>query len=1065
MKNQFENSGAGSHWNIKRVIESNAFKGVKNFDDLQKNIAQIESTVTKGSAWEIFRKFYMTQVRGVEHFWYSDQIPIEVLNKLKIPADDKGIDCAYYDVDGTLVAGQDKFRSNSKDKITWCSLATFFGLAEYAPHRSIFTSGNGVSSVLNTKDRWSLTDNFSKVTKGQWLSIYDWLIGGRRIKTPKLENRPHQTKAINSNVKMFNSGYDRLTNILPCGAGKTAIAIKTLTKLNPKVAVLYFPSVGLVDQTQKEFVKHHLTTLYNYFSVTHDTTVTADMELYNDVAYDCDFPVTTKPDELKSKIDEALSKDKRVLIFSTYQSADVVTEACKRISFDLGIFDEAHWTVGSRSKPYSQGLFNSNVKISKRLFLTATPTWNQGCPTLFNSMDNTELYGERNVTMNFREAIDQGIICDYELITSEVESENINRELINTSKVPIDGKLERSRLVSDCLSLKKAMDQFGFSKTFVFYNRNDPAKDFRNLFEKMNPEVECFYLDSKTKSHKRKLILKSFSDAKKAILVNVNVVSEGIDCPNVDCVFFAQPKKSARIITQAVGRPLRPYPNKNKAYILISTYVQKTDEEDISEALHESKYQVIGDVAVALAQYDEQWRELLQQVIRESAIGPRETDDGGDTEINFPQLRYFDVKSSLLLRSILSVIPTHRVNFDRLQEIYEREGNWRSLTGTDWKKNHTKSLVTFIGNLRNRGKAESSLYHPYYNWLLENNFPLSTEMTPEYYNDYFFMSVHGEIVEALKTVNKFSEFDKGLKDRIYRMRSEKFKNKFHTKKHDKILDDLIGKNYSRNYRISQNIECVKNNPNSSKSKKIISGWRCKLESCSDEKRAMIKKIFKQLGIKEKLPSHEENLLKKISEWKKLKDDPNNKKFSDGTDIALWVTTNSNTKYRNRHSARVKKAFKDAGFITDRKEEKTKKAIEGIKRLKYYEDKDGNLNAKNLPQKDANFLHALDALRRNIESGRRQPTPYAKEVLSEAAKQLKTFGCPETFPRIKQVKQVSKAGTVSRSYAFNVTFKSITKTYACQDVQELERRRSLVLKAKGHIAFPRRAPANKGLKKR
>ena len=120
---------------------------------------------------------------------------------------------------------------------------------------------------------------------------------------------------------------------------------------------MYFPGVALVSKPKKSLLNTICTTLHNYFAVTHDATVTVDMELYNDAAYDCDFPATTNSDELKSKIDEAISKNKRILIFSTYQSANVITEACKGMSLDLGIFDEAQKTTGSRNKPYSEGSF------------------------------------------------------------------------------------------------------------------------------------------------------------------------------------------------------------------------------------------------------------------------------------------------------------------------------------------------------------------------------------------------------------------------------------------------------------------------------------------------------------------------------------------------------------------------------------------------------------------------------------------------------------------------------------------------------------------------------------
>ena len=113
MKNQFENSGAGSHPLARKVINSRVFRNVKSFAQLERKISKIKNTKVKGAAWEIFRKFYMTQVRGIKEFYYCHQIPLEFKNKLRIPDGDKGIDCVYIDVDDSLVVGQDKFRSKS----------------------------------------------------------------------------------------------------------------------------------------------------------------------------------------------------------------------------------------------------------------------------------------------------------------------------------------------------------------------------------------------------------------------------------------------------------------------------------------------------------------------------------------------------------------------------------------------------------------------------------------------------------------------------------------------------------------------------------------------------------------------------------------------------------------------------------------------------------------------------------------------------------------------------------------------------------------------------------------
>lgn len=1066
------------HWNTKKVIESNVFKGIKSFEDLQNNISKIKNTKIKGSAWEIFRKYYMTQIRGIKEFWYGDDIPIEILNELKIPTKDNGIDCVYRDSDGVLVAGQDKFRSDQK-KIPWSKLSTFFGLAEYAPHRSILTNSKGVSDLVYKKDRWSLINDFSNIDDSHWKAIEPWLINNsKKEKVKPLERRTHQTKAVNSNVKMFNSGHDRLTNILPCGAGKTAIAIMTLKRLNPKACILFFPSVGLVNQTEIEFVKHHFNELYRYFAVTHDMTVTADMELYNDNAVDCEFPVTTNPEDLSSKIQEAVSQNKRILIFSTYHSSDVIAEACKGFTFDLGIFDEAHWTVGPRSKPYALGLSDSNIKIKKRLFLTATPTWNEGCPTLFNSMNNTDLYGVTNINMSFRHAIDQGIICDYELITPEVDSEDINRELINTSQVTLEGKLERSRLVSDCLSLRKSMKQFNFKKSFVFLNSCASARDFRTLFKEMYPEVECFYLDSKFKAHKRKQVINSFKKADKAILVNVDVLSEGIDCPNADCVFFAQPKSSVRLIMQAIGRVLRPYDDKDKAYVLISTYIQKNEEEDVSDALHESKYEVIGNVAMALAQYDEQWRELLERIIRRASLGGSDRGgDGADEEIEFPHLTYSSLTSSLFLRSILEVIPDHRTHFERLKILYGEHKNWDIIKKSNLKKYESKSFIDFLGNLGQRAKKPDSVLHDYYDWLQENNFPWPAPKKDKYHKEVFLPTIE-EIKENLNSGKKYEELSIKLRTKLRDWKN----NKTRSSEELEILEDALGLAWTNlpKYKFLEKIEEIKKDisdctKSGSSSYKWLVDWKVRENELDEDMSLALNELLKDINTAKwgrKEEARLEEFYKKLEEWKQWKQNdfiPKDKKFYDGTGMKCWG-----------HNMRAK--LQDRDEYNNLTEEQKQDLIEAgfdkqIIRVKRYTAKEGiklvnqllkHKDFKNLPEELDMFVNAMRGYyRRWVNRTSHLDTPSRKRLYKsknfraieeEINKKIPNFpwmpSKNKIIPKIKRTVQTSKAGTKCFSHSFSISFDGVCKTYRRKDSKLLEEMRGKLMEAGQHIDFPK-----------
>ena len=80
----------------------------------------------------------------------------------------------------------------------------------------------------------------------------------------------------------------------------------------------------------------------------------------------------TDPEYIENWLAENVNEEK--VIFTTYQSGRIIAEISKKLAFtfDVGIFDEAHKTVGSDKKLFSHLLFSKNISIAKRIFMTAT---------------------------------------------------------------------------------------------------------------------------------------------------------------------------------------------------------------------------------------------------------------------------------------------------------------------------------------------------------------------------------------------------------------------------------------------------------------------------------------------------------------------------------------------------------------------------------------------------------------------------------------------------------------------------------------------------------------------
>lgn len=88
------------------------------------------------------------------------------------------------------------------------------------------------------------------------------------------------------------------------------------------------------------------------------------------------------------------------------------------------------------------------------------------------------------------------------------------------------------------------------------------------IARKFNSEgISAIEVDGTTPKEKRDLAVRKFRDQEIKILVNVNLFTEGVDLPNVDCVIMARPTASLALYLQFSMRCLNPRPGKTAIII------------------------------------------------------------------------------------------------------------------------------------------------------------------------------------------------------------------------------------------------------------------------------------------------------------------------------------------------------------------------------------------------------------------------------------------------------------------------------------------------------------------
>jgi predicted helicase len=282
---------------------------------------------------------------------------------------------------------------------------------------------------------------------------------------------------------------------MACGTCKTLVALWLAEDLKTKRILVLVPSLALIRQTLHEWLKETSWKRPSFIAVCSDPTVISkakDMVIVHQ--QDLDFPMT---DAGKVREFLAARKDGVRIVFSTYQSAHVVGEACQGLErFDLGIFDEAHKTAGREGAKFGFALEDRNLPIGKRVFLTATPRHydvrkedKEGEKALVYSMDQPRTYGPILHTLSFAEAARRGIICNYKIIISIVTSEMVNSDLLRRGEVIVKGVVVRARTVANQISIQKACETHDLKKIFSFHRKVESARDFTRMQPVPSPPI------------------------------------------------------------------------------------------------------------------------------------------------------------------------------------------------------------------------------------------------------------------------------------------------------------------------------------------------------------------------------------------------------------------------------------------------------------------------------------------------------------------------------------------------------------------------------------------------
>ncbi len=460
-----------------------------------------------------------------------------------------------------------------------------------------------------------------------WEELLNGKEGDKARKTKK-SLREHQKEAIFKAEKHYELA-DRGTMVMACGTGKTFTSLRLIEHLVPQDGLVLFmvPSIALLGQALNDYMADSEQKI-KAICICSDSKVnkktkraSSSLDEADSSVVDLALPASTNTSTIVSQLRAYQKEDGLTIVFSTYQSIEVVAEAQKALldetkgaygTFDFIVCDEAHRTTGVKISNRDESNFtkihsDEHIKGKKRLYMTATPRIYSDSVKIkaskqdyiLCSMDDERVFGEKFHWVNFSYAVENGILTDYKVLVLTVSETMIPESLLEQVKDSERKELnydDTGRLIGVINGLsKKILGDRGLTweadprlmkRALAFTHkigREDEAGTSKNIAHTL-PMISQMYNENLSDEEKKEVVhisarhvdgSMSASEREEAlawlaeevtedpqecrVISNVRCLSEGVDVPALDAVLFLSARNSEVDVVQSVGRVMRSF--------------------------------------------------------------------------------------------------------------------------------------------------------------------------------------------------------------------------------------------------------------------------------------------------------------------------------------------------------------------------------------------------------------------------------------------------------------------------------------------------------------------------
>ncbi len=351
-----------------------------------------------------------------------------------------------------------------------------------------------------------------------------------------MDLRPYQAEAVAAVLRDFDSDeFQKMLMVVPTGGGKTIMFAKIAKEITGNPSGI---TRTLILAHRDELIRQAVDKIYQA------TGIEAEVE----------------------KADEHASLGARVVVGSVQSLIREDRRArWPADHFDLIVVDEAHHVL---AQSYLGILEHFTGKV---LGVTATP--DRGDKKNLGKFFDTLSY-----EISLLQLIKQKYLCPITIKTVPIQ---IDLRGVHVVQGDYDAGELGARLEQYLSRLAESFIQdASFRKILVFVPLIQTSKTFVDILKAKGIAAE--HIDGT--SPDRAQILQRFAEGRFDVLVNAMLLTEGYDCPDIDCVVCLRPTKVRSLFAQMIGRGTRPAAGKKD--LLLLDYLWMHEKHNLVRPAH-----------------------------------------------------------------------------------------------------------------------------------------------------------------------------------------------------------------------------------------------------------------------------------------------------------------------------------------------------------------------------------------------------------------------------------------------------------------------------------------------